>query len=64
MINQLIQIISEEAVVFEDFLALLDRQKEILVTNDVDGLNEITEQQRLKLAESQRLNRRRSELMK
>ena len=63
MINELIQIISAEALLFEDFLELLDRQKEVLVTNNVDVLDEITELQRQKLLESQELNRRREELI-
>ena len=61
MINQLIQIISDEALVFEEFLKLLDRQKEALVANDTDALNEITRLQQAKLLESRVLNRRREE---
>jgi len=63
MINQLIQVIGQEARLFEDFLALLDRQKEMLVSNDVATLNEVTELQRQKIVESQRLNRIREKLI-
>lgn len=63
MINQLIQVIGQEAHLFEDFLALLDRQKEMLVSNDVATLNEVTELQRQKILESQRLNRIREKLI-
>ncbi|RKX26769.1 MAG: hypothetical protein DRP45_02675 [Candidatus Zixiibacteriota bacterium] len=62
MINQLIQVISQEALVFEEFLKLLERQKELLVTNNAQDLSKITELQRDKLLESQQLNRKREEL--
>jgi TolA-binding protein len=63
MVNQLIDIISRETLLFEEFLELLERQKQMLVTNNADGLKEITELQRLKLHESYRLNRSREELV-
>jgi hypothetical protein len=64
MVNQLIDIISRETLLFEEFLELLERQKQMLVSNNVDGLNEITELQRAKLHESYRLNRSREELVR
>jgi len=63
MINELIQIISQEALLFEDFLQLLDRQQQKLVANDVAGLNEVSALQQQKLIESQKLNRRREQLI-
>jgi hypothetical protein len=63
MINQLIDIISREAALFESFLELLQRQKEMLVTNDLDELQQITERQYEKLAESRILNKQREELV-
>ncbi len=63
MINQLIDIISKEAALFESFLELLQRQKEMLVTNDLEGLQAITERQHEKLAESRILNKQREELV-
>lgn len=63
MINQLIDIISREASLFESFLELLQRQKEMLVTNDLEGLQKITERQHEKLAESRILNKQRDELV-
>jgi hypothetical protein len=63
MINQLIEIISREAALFESFLELLQRQKELLVTNDLDGLRQITERQHEKLIESRILNKQREELV-
>lgn len=63
MINKLIQIISEEAALFEEFLELLDRQKDALVANDTESLNQTTELQQRKLMESQALNLRREEVI-
>lgn len=63
MINQLIQVIGQEALVFEEFLKLLDSQKEALVANDTDRLNEVTAKQQQKLLESQALNRQREEVI-
>jgi len=63
MINQLLQVIGQEAHLFEDFLALLDKQKQMLVSNDVSALNEVTELQRQKIIESQRLDRIREKII-
>ncbi len=63
MIDQLIQVISDEAVLFEEFLCLLDRQKEALVANDTDGLTEVTAELHRKLSESKLLNQRREEVI-
>ncbi len=63
MINQLIHLIGQETLLFEEFLDLLERQKQKLVANDVDGINEITELQQAKLGESHRLHQRRMELI-
>jgi len=63
MINKLIDLIGKEAAVFESFLELLEQQQTMLVTNDVDGLNRITDLQREKLVESQLLNKQRLELV-
>lgn len=63
MVNQLIDIIGREAALFESFLGLLERQKELLVTNNLEGLQDITERQHEKLAESRLLHRQREELV-
>ncbi|PWB70670.1 hypothetical protein C3F09_08820 [candidate division GN15 bacterium] len=63
MIAKLIDIISKEAALFESFLELLERQKQMLVTNNVSGLNEITALQQEKLSESRALSRRREQLI-
>ena len=61
MINDLIRIISQEALLFEDFLSLLDQQKVALIDNDTEALNRITKLQQQKFLESQKLNRQREE---
>jgi hypothetical protein len=62
-VSALIEIINREASVFEEFLTLLGRQQEVLVKNDIDGLNRVTALQREKLVESQLLNKKREELI-
>jgi hypothetical protein len=64
MVDQLINIISREAVVFESFLESLEQQKQMLVNNDVDGLNRVTRFQRDRIAESQELTRQREALVR
>ncbi|UCE24842.1 MAG: flagellar protein FlgN [Candidatus Zixiibacteriota bacterium] len=63
MINKLIEIIGKEAAIFESFLELLEQQQKMLVQNDVDGLNRVTDRQREKLVESQLLNKQRLEII-
>jgi flagellar biosynthesis/type III secretory pathway chaperone len=63
MINQLIDILNQEASLFETFLDLLDRQKQALVKNDVQALDEVTRRQQEKLIEGQRLSRARERLI-
>ena len=63
MVNDLIEIVSKEAALFESFLNLLEKQKEMLVTNNLGGLTEVTAQQQEKLTESRLLSKRREELV-
>ncbi len=63
MVEKLIESLSTEAVVFEKFLKLLSQQQEMLVNNDIDGLNSVTGLQREKVAQSQLLNQRRDKLV-
>ena len=63
MINQLIQIIAQEAILFEEFLDLLEKQKEALVKDDVEALNKISELQCQKLMDSRTLNKKRVALV-
>jgi FlgN protein len=63
LVNKLIELLGREATLFEAFLGLLDRQTEMLVANDINGLNAVTERMREKLVESQLLNTQRMELV-
>ena len=63
MINRLVNLISREASLFENFLELLNRQKETLVQNDLKALNQVTELQHEKMVESQLLNNERESLI-
>lgn len=63
MVDQLIDILGKEASLFESFLQLLQQQQKMLVENDVEGLNGITDLLREKLVESRLLGRQREELV-
>jgi hypothetical protein len=63
MIDQLIDIISKEASLFESFLELLERQKQMLVSNDIEGLKELTALQHERIAESRALSRIREQVI-
>lgn len=63
MINQLIHLISQETLLFEEFLDLLEKQKAALVANDVTVLNQVTALQRDALRRSHELNRQRQALI-
>ena len=63
MINKLVEIIGKEAALFESFLNLLEQQRDKLVNNDTNSLNEINDRQREKLVESQILNKEREKLI-
>ncbi len=63
MVVELIELIGNEAALFEDFLELLGRQQGMLIKNDLDGLNRIKARRRKKVVESQLLNKQREELI-
>jgi flagellar biosynthesis/type III secretory pathway chaperone len=63
MIDQLINIISKEAALFENFLDLLERQKQALVKSDHVALAALTERQHEKLAESRLLAKQREQIV-
>ncbi|MFQ5607704.1 MAG: flagellar protein FlgN [Candidatus Zixiibacteriota bacterium] len=62
-LNDLIETLSAEAELFETALELLDRQRDMIVANDTDGLMQVTEAQREKLVESKLLDKKRRELV-
>jgi len=63
MINELIEMIGKEAAIFESFLQLLEEQQQMLVENNLEGINRVTDQQREKLVQSQLLNKKRLQLV-
>ncbi len=63
MVDRLIDILGKEAALFESFLDLLEQQQQMLVANNLEGLNKVTDLQREKLIESRILNRQREELV-
>jgi flagellar biosynthesis/type III secretory pathway chaperone len=63
LVSELMEILKEEASLFEGFLELLEQQQKALVRNDVDGLKAITETQREKVVESRLLAREREAII-
>jgi len=63
MIDQLIDTLAREAALFESFLGQLEEQRQALLNNDVDRLNEVTAAMREKYVESQTIVRQREELV-
>src|SRR3990172_6669798 len=63
MVAELIELIGNEAALFEDFLELLEQQQGMLIKNDLDGLNRIKARRRKKVVESRLLNKQREELI-
>lgn len=63
MINKLIEIIGREAAIFESFLELLEEQQQMLVENNIEGLNQVTDKQREKVVQSKLLNKERLKLV-
>ncbi|MFH1687358.1 MAG: flagellar protein FlgN [bacterium] len=62
-VEKLIDVIGQEAALFESFLDLLEQQQQALVTNDVDCLGRITDALREKTVHNQILNRQREEII-
>lgn len=63
MINRLVNVISQEAELFESFLELLNRQRQALVDNNLAILRETTEKQREVMVESHLLNDQRDQII-
>jgi len=63
MTERLIEIIGKEAALFEKFLELLERQQEMLIANDLDGLKLVSETIREKVIENRLLNQQREDLV-
>jgi len=63
LVYELIEILKEEASLFETFLDLLEKQQKALVKNDLDEINRITGLQHDKAMESRRLINRREDVI-
>ncbi len=63
LVHELIEVLSEEASLFETFLDLLEQQQKALVKNDLKEINRITGLQREKAVTSRRLIQRREEVI-
>lgn len=63
MVNRLINIISREAETFETFLSLLQHQKDMLISDDLEGLRDVTRRQQETAMESRRLAKEREKLI-
>lgn len=63
MVTELIELIGNEASLFEEFLRILERQQHMFLSNDIEGLNHLRARRRKKVIEGQLLNRQREELL-
>jgi predicted transcriptional regulator len=61
---QLVKVIGEEAVIFETFLELLNRQQEALVCNDMDSLQAVTLEQEKLAVRTAQVEQQRIELVR
>lgn len=59
LLDRLISVIGDEAVLFEKFLQLLERQQQALITSDTDELKAVTVQLQQVVLQSQRLEAQR-----
>ncbi len=64
LVQELIKVLKMEASLFETFLELLDRQQQVLVSGDIDELNNVTELLREKTINSAILARKREEIIR
>jgi flagellar biosynthesis/type III secretory pathway chaperone len=55
LLDKLISVIGDEAVLFEKFLELLERQQQALIANDADDLKEVTARLQQVVSHSQKL---------
>jgi len=62
-LDRLITVIGDEAVLFEQFLELLERQQNLLIANDVADLQEVTGRLQIVAMESRRLETERGRVV-
>jgi len=63
LVSELIEVLKEEASLFETFLDLFEKQQKALVKNDLEEINRITGLQREKAVISRRLINRREDVI-
>lgn len=63
LVHELIEVLKEEASLFETFLDLFEKQQKALVKNDLEEINRITGLQREKAVTSRRLINRREDVI-
>ncbi len=63
LLDELINVIGDEAILFEKFLELLEEQQQALITNDPDELKTVTARIQQVAAQSQRLEQVRISLV-
>lgn len=63
-ISQLIRLIGEEVSIFETFVDLLNRQQEALVTNNMEMLASVTQEQEQLAVKTALVEKRRTDLIK
>jgi len=63
LVLELIEVLNQEASLFETFLELLEQQQQALVQNDIAALNAVTARQHEKTVESRMLAKRREEIV-
>lgn len=63
LLDRLITVIGDEAVLFEKFLAMLERQQYALIHNDVDDVQTVTSELQTVVLQSQKLETARAEIV-
>lgn len=63
LLDRLITVIGDEAVLFEKFLAMLEQQQSALIHNNVDDLQTVTSQLQKIVLQSQRLETDRADIV-
>jgi len=64
MINQFIDILSEQTLRCEELLGLAKEKKDVIIKNDIDELQKITNLENMVISQNNRLERTRTALLK
>ena len=63
MINQLIEVLNEQAARCEELLGLSREKRDVIITNDVDNLQKITSLENIIVSQNQKLEKKRESLI-